>query len=167
MLLQNLEINPTELPLGEEVEFKPLQKDYLYMRLVGRSLFFLVLAGALTVLTFTTSVAPWKFFIPWAVLVLLVFLVELLGFRIKAYALRQKDISYKTGLIWFSMVSVPFNRIQHCEISQGPLARLFDLASVKVYTAGGSSSDLVVHGLEKEQAQRLRDFITKLSAEYE
>lgn len=167
MLLENLDINPEELPQIEAVEFQKLESDYLYMRLTAWGLFFLVTAGILTVLTFTTDVAAWQFYLPWAALLIWIFAIEIIGFKIKGYAIRQKDVSYKSGLIWFSMTSVPFNRIQHCEISQGPLGRLFNLASVKVYTAGGSGSDLSISGLTKERAQKLRDFITKLSAEYE
>ena len=167
MLLENLDINPEELPQIEAVEFKKLESDYLYMRLTAWGLFFLLAAGVLTILVFTTDVPAWQYYLPWAVLFVWIFLVEIIGFKVKGYAIRQKDVSYKSGLIWFSMTSVPFNRIQHCEITQGPLGRLFSLASVKVYTAGGSGSDLTISGLSKERAQRLRDFITKLSAEYE
>ncbi len=167
MLLQNLEIEPTELPQIEEVKFNGLEKDYLWMRLLGWGIFFLVSAGVLTFITISTEAKMWMLFTPWLVLLVLIFFVEIRGFGIKGYALREKDITYKSGLIFFHMTSIPFNRIQHCEVSQGPLARLFDLASVKVYTAGGSSSDLSISGLTKERAQKLRDFITKLSAEYE
>ncbi|WP_417602715.1 PH domain-containing protein [Owenweeksia hongkongensis] len=167
MLLENLDINPDDLPQMEAVDFESLESDYLYMRLTAWGLFFLMAAGVLTVLLFTTDVAAWMYYTPWAALFALVFIFEIIGFKIKGYAIRQKDVSYKSGLIWFHMTSVPFNRIQHCEISQGPLGRLFNLASVKVYTAGGSGSDLSISGLTKERAQRLRDFITKLSAEYE
>lgn len=164
---ENGPISLDELPLLEGAHFEKLESDYLYMRLTSRGLFFLVLAGVLTVLIFTTEVPAWMYFAPWLVLIIITFVVEIRGFGIKGYAIREKDVSYKTGLIWFSMTSIPFNRIQHCEVSQGPLGRLFDLASVKVYTAGGSSSDLVIRGVMKEKAHRLRDYITKLSAEYE
>ena len=167
MLLENLEITPEELPQIEAVEFNKLESDYLYMRLTAWGLFFLLVGGVLTILVFTTNVAAWMYYLPWVILLLWVILVEIIGFKIKGFAIRQKDVSYKSGLIWFNMTSVPFNRIQHCEISQGPLGRLFNLASVKVYTAGGSGSDLSSSGLTKERAQKLRDFITKLSAEYE
>lgn len=167
MLLQNLEIEPTELPAIEEVKFNKLEHDYLYMRLLGRGLFFLLAAGVLVFIFFSTETNLWMLFSPWLLLLLIIFFVEIRGFGIKGYAIREKDISYKSGLVFFHMTTVPFNRIQHCEVSQGPLARLFDLASVKVYTAGGSSSDLSINGLTKERAQKLRDYISKLSAEYE
>lgn len=167
MLLQNLEIEPSDLPQIEEVKFNSIEKDYLWMRLLGWGIFFLIAAGVLTFIMITTEAKAWMLFTPWLVLLVLILLVEIKGFSIKGYALREKDITYKSGLIFFHMTSIPFNRIQHCEVTQGPLARLFDLASVKVYTAGGSSSDLSISGLTKERAQKLRDFITKLSSEYE
>jgi membrane protein YdbS with pleckstrin-like domain len=166
-LFENTMISSEELPVLEKSGFERLESDYLYMRLTSRGLFFLVLAGVLTVLVFTTEVPAWMYFAPWLLLIIITFVLEIRGFGIKGFAIREKDVSYKSGLIWFSMTSIPFNRIQHCEVSQGPLGRLFDLASVKVYTAGGSSSDLVIRGLLKEKAHRLRDYITKLSAEYE
>ncbi len=167
MLLQNLEIEPSDLPQIEEVKFNRLEKDYLWMRLLGWGIFFLLAAGVLTFVMISTEAKIWMLFTPWLVLLTLILILEIRGFGIKGYALREKDITYKSGLIFFHMASIPFNRIQHCEVTQGPLARLFDLASVKVYTAGGSSSDLSISGLTKERAQKLRDFITKLSSEYE
>ncbi len=167
MLLQNLEIEPSELPQIEEVKFNSLEKDFLWMRLLGWGIFFLLAAGVLTFIMISTDAKAWMLFTPWLVLLVLILLVEIKGFGIKGYTLREKDITYKSGLIFFHMTSIPFNRIQHCEVTQGPLARLFDLASVKIYTAGGSSSDLSISGLTKERAQKLRDFITKLSSEYD
>ena len=64
------------------------------------------------------------------------------------------------------MTSVPFNRIQHTEVTQGPLGRLFDLAKVKVYTAGGSSSDITIVGLNEKNAHQLKDHITEISSKY-
>ena len=77
------------------------------------------------------------------------------------------DVSFRRGWIVHRMTTVPLNRVQHCEFSQGLLGRLFDLATVRVFTAGGTSSDLDIRGLRKEDAIKVRDYITKLSAEYE
>lgn len=168
MLLENLKIDPSELPDIEKVDFEPLERDYLWLRLTAWSLFYVISGGILTLVWVkSNNVSGLYFLLPWLALLIVTFFIEIRGFKIKGYAIRQKDISYKSGLIWFRMTSVPFNRIQHCEISQGVLGRLFELATVKVYTAGGSSSDLRIGGLQKERAQILRDYITKLSAEYE
>lgn len=167
MLLENLQIETSALPHIEEVKFEKLEPNYLWMRLLGRLIFFLILAGICIAIILNTPIAAWALFAPWVALFLVVILLEIKGFPIKGYALRQNDITYKTGLLWFHMTSVPFNRIQHCEVSQGPLGRIFGLSSVKVYTAGGSSSDLSIGGLKKEKAEKLRDYVIRLSADYE
>ena len=51
-----------------------------------------------------------------------------LAFHYMGYALREKDISYRSGWLWRSMVTVPFNRVQHCEIKQGLIDRRFGLS---------------------------------------
>lgn len=73
--------------------------------------------------------------------------------------MREKDIIYTKGLLWQTRTSIPFNRIQHAEVKQGPIERMFSLHSLKVFTAGGDSSDLVIPGLEEENASRIKEYI--------
>lgn len=167
MSFENKLLPPEELPELEEADFTGLEKDFLYMRVMGRVIFFFITGIILTIWSLFGGLTWYYWLLPWAVLLIGLLVLDIKGFAIKGYAIRSKDISYKSGLIFFTQSSIPFNRIQHCEISQGPLGRLFDLASVRVYTAGGGSSDMVIQGLHKERAQKLRDYITKLSSEYE
>ncbi len=165
-LFENPPVAPDQLPKLEMEHFIPLEREYLYLRLSSWGILFFLLLAVLLVLYFTTDL-PWlPSLAVYTGVLALVFTLEIVGFKVKGYTLRKHDITYKTGLLFFRMTSVPFNRIQHCELSQGPLGRLFDLASVNVYTAGGSGSDLSISGLEKEQAQQLREHITKLTATY-
>ena len=53
-------------------------------------------------------------------------------------------------------MTVPFNRIQHSEIAQGPVARAFQVCTLKLYTAGNSGANLRVPGMDVERAKRLR-----------
>ena len=55
---------------------------------------------------------------------------------------------------------VPFSRIQHVEIDEGPLERYFSLATLSVYTAGDSGKDLKISGLRIDLAQEIKDYIT-------
>jgi len=55
---------------------------------------------------------------------------------------------------------VPFKRIQHSEVTQGPVDRFFNLAKLRVFTAGGSGSDLTIPGLKLEEANKLKTLIT-------
>ena len=73
---------------------------------------------------------------------------------------REKDISYKSGLLFKKTTTIPFNRIQHLEIDQGPISRFFDLAVLSVFTAGNSSDDLKIRGLKQEDAAKIKEFIS-------
>lgn len=75
------------------------------------------------------------------------------------YALRERDMIYRHGVIFRNVTTVPFNRIQHVEVSSGPIDRRFGIGTLKLYTAGGSGGDLSVGGLAADTAERLRDFI--------
>lgn len=75
------------------------------------------------------------------------------------YAIRSHDVVHKHGVWWRTVTTIPFNRMQHCEISQGPIQNLFGLATLRVFTAGGSSSDLSIEGLEHDEARKVKDFI--------
>lgn len=79
--------------------------------------------------------------------------------RVKGIALRDHDMAFRSGLIFRKIVLLPFNRVQHVEISSGPLQRKFGLASLKFYTAGGAGIDLKIDGLLEAEANRLREFI--------
>jgi hypothetical protein len=75
------------------------------------------------------------------------------------YAVRDKDIIYKAGVFWQTVTAIPFNRIQHVEKSSTPLDRRFDVATLQLFTAGGSGGDLKIHGLPAQLAENLRVFI--------
>ena len=81
----------------------------------------------------------------------------------KGIALRERDIAYQSGLYWRKVVVLAFNRVQHVEVSSGPLQRKFGLATLKFFTAGGSSVDLKVDGLARKRAQQIRAFVLSKS----
>lgn len=167
MLFENLKLEPNELPRLEERDFHKLEKDYLYYRITGRVLFVLLASGIGASISLFGRLHFTYWLLPLGGLLMLMLIFELIGFKYRGYAIRSKDVSFRRGWLFHSMTTVPLNRVQHCEFTQGPLGRLFDLATVKVFTAGGNSSDLDIKGLRKEDAIKVRDHITQLSAEYE
>ena len=85
----------------------------------------------------------------------------LIVFPYRGYAVRQHDIIYKKGWLWRSITTIPFQRVQHCDIKQGLIERYFGLSRLNVYTAGGQQSDLRIPGLQMEQAEKFKQFILK------
>ncbi len=57
------------------------------------------------------------------------------------------------------MISVPLARLQHADISQGPLQRQWGLAKLIVYTAGTQHASVELEGLAYETAIKLRDHL--------
>ena len=155
----------TELPEITKVEFQHIHKNYLKVILINT---FLVFIPLLIGLIFFTNRNLSESFTEYITLVyalffvvfILIFFFLILGFSRRKYALRDLDISYKSGVIVKTMTTVPFSRIQHIEIDEGPISRYFGLASLSVYTAGDSSDDLEVKGIEKEEALRIKEFIS-------
>ncbi|SDU03645.1 hypothetical protein SAMN04487762_1425 [Polaribacter sp. Hel1_33_78] len=153
-----------ELPDITKIEFKKIDRKYFKVILVVYFLFFISLFIGLVLLhqflfldeLKAYTILLYTFFI---IIFGFIFLYLKLGFPMKKYALRERDISYKSGLLIKKITTVPFSRIQHVEIDEKPISRLFGLASLSVYTAGDSSDDLVVKGLKKEVAIQLKEFI--------
>lgn len=170
MIFDNLAVDTDELPQVGELRFESLEKKYLNVSLLAEASFFiLLLIGGICLIIFNDDIATvWTNFVYicggiiflWAFTIMITYK----GFFKKMYALRSRDVIYKKGLIWQSRTSIPFTRVQHAEIKQGPIDRMYSLYSLKIYTAGGQSSDLVIPGLTEDKAQSLKEFILKRTA---
>jgi len=156
---KNLELSISDLPDFKTVDLQPIQKSYKKIIWINHALTFFVLYGiSFFVLNFE-EIPNWISIIAFSV-ISLVFSIKAIeiekGFPIRKFGVRQHDIIYQYGFFYFSETVVPYNRIQHVEIKQGPLSRLFSLYSLSLYTAGASSGDLIINGLDKQTAQRLK-----------
>ena len=133
---------------------------------------FLLLSGALATFLLLTKEKP-PIFITLSISLVIVLAVAwslaitILGFPKKGYLVREKDVSFQKGLITYKLTTVPFNRIQHVEVNQGILAKMYGLSSVKIYTAGGTASDLSIPGLPVNNAQKLKAFLSEKISEHE
>lgn len=169
MSFKNEQVDIMEIPSVEDIEFQGLHRNYLSIELVGLSIiwFFISIGVVLNIIfNFTESAefVPTLFGLAVLAIMITTYIITYKGFKKKKYALRDRDVVYQQGLVWRKFTVLPFNRVQHAEVHQGPIERIFDLASLKVYTAGGSSSDLSISGLEIEQAQRMKHFILNKTA---
>ncbi|KYG78971.1 PH domain-containing protein [Roseivirga echinicomitans] len=167
---ENLSIDPNELPGLEGINFKLIDPNYLKVSLISSVLFFVILiGGAIAIIEFSDIEEKINsYLISMSVIIILAAVnitLTILGFKKKQYALRQRDIIYTKGLIWSVRTTVPFNRIQHAELKQGPIERLYKINSLKLYTAGGQSSDLVIPGLPDKDALSMKDFVLKKTEE--
>lgn len=73
-----------------------------------------------------------------------------------AYAERADDLLVRRGIVFRSLVVVPYGRMQYVDVNAGPLARRFGIASVQLHTASAATS-ASIDGLPPREAARLRD----------
>lgn len=166
-LWQNQDLSIAGLPEVENGDFQHHPVKYRTFRYTRAALLFAVPVIALVIILLINGLEGWMYVgIALAVIIVLSFIGIYKGYSRRSYALREKDITYKKGWLFYSTTTIPFNRIQHSEVAQGPLERSYKLSTLKIYTAGGSSSDLSVPGLEADEAQKLRDFIAKKASTY-
>lgn len=76
--------------------------------------------------------------------------------RFTQYLLRELDMNMRKGCWWRTTTSLGINRIQHMEVTQGPIERWLGLSKLALFTAGGHQSDLKLPGLEVNEAKKLK-----------
>jgi len=161
--------NPIEidqLPKFEEVQLKGLHPKYINVLLFNFLLLFILIIGGFSTLFYFKKDAFLNS--TWILILvgILVFLAGLivftkLSFNKKGYAFREHDTIYKSGLISETTTIIPFNRVQHVALHQGFISRKLGLASIELFTAGGSSSDLEIPGLLFADAQIIKNLVSK------
>jgi membrane protein YdbS with pleckstrin-like domain len=73
------------------------------------------------------------------------------------YRLDTDGLLIRRGVYWRSITHVPRSRVQHTDVSQGPLERHYGLGTLVVYTAGTDHARVSLPGLAGEVALQLRD----------
>ncbi|WP_263732416.1 PH domain-containing protein [Cellulomonas sp. SG140] len=72
------------------------------------------------------------------------------------YAERADDLLIRRGIMFKTLVVVPYGRMQYVDVNAGPVDRAFGIAAVQLHTAA-PNTDASIHGLPPEEAARLRD----------
>ncbi|MEX1055461.1 MAG: PH domain-containing protein [Rhodothermales bacterium] len=80
-----------------------------------------------------------------------------LRYRYWRFDLRPEELYLERGILNRVRTIVPLRRIQHLDVSQDILEREFNLGKLIVHTAGARSSEVVLPGLQYEEAEALRD----------
>lgn len=158
----NNTVSPSSLPQIIDVEMQPLHTRQRTIDYIYAALFWGVIIIAATIVFVLVSEPLWVLSL---VVVLITFLSAFSFWHVGAYfrtirwALREHDLLFEKGFFWKSKIAVPFNRIQHAEVHQNPIQRRYDLASLKIYTAGGASSDVTIYGIKEPLANDIKSFI--------
>lgn len=162
----NETVNLNSLPKYEEVNFSPLHKNYFKVVYINIAITLFIFAVGIGVLFFTIeelqNTSNYLIFgISYFVFAIIVIFPSMASVKKRGFAVREKDILYKRGLISTTTTVIPFNRVQHVAMHEGVFSRMFHLAQIQIYTAGGSTSDIKISGIEKERAENIKELLTQ------
>ena len=140
----------------------PLERGQLWvMRIHALAIGALALAAGLlgeAILRDNVDLPPGIVTIPLLVLLLYPVLVAP-GRRHRAwgYAMDADELRIARG-VWTRIETiVPLARVQHVDVSQGPIERTFGVCRLVLHTAGTMHSRVVLPGLARASAEALRD----------
>ena len=75
------------------------------------------------------------------------------------FGVDDRLLSMRYGILFVQERLVPVPRMQHVDLTRGPIERLFGLATLVVFTAGNEGSAFRVPGLSRPRAEGIRDRI--------
>jgi len=86
-----------------------------------------------------------------------------IAIRAVRYRYGPGGIEIRRGVWWRRTIMIPAARIQHTDVTQGPLLRRFGLATLTVHTAATKATSVSLPGLAHGDALRVRDALTRAS----
>ena len=150
-------------------EFRRLDPSWVPCERVGWVLFLLgpILGAPVAIGLFNFSSLPWWGWLLDVILPFFVFKITLragMAYTRRAYArtrwlLTDDMLEIHKGVWWRKVVTVPRNRVQHTDVTQGPIQRRYGIATLVLHTAGTQDSTVSLEGLARAEAEAARDHL--------
>lgn len=156
-----------DLPAG----WSRLDESYVTLQRIGRWIRVAVFTvfWALASLVAMVAGAPWGVWMGLSAFGLIILLNAVLAhvwprlaWKRASYRVGDDGIEIRRGVWWREMTTVPRSRVQHTDVTQGPLERSFGLGTLVLYTAGTEHSRVGLPGLAYEDASEIRDRLAAL-----
>jgi uncharacterized protein len=130
---------------------------------IGAAITALILFVALNAAAFTGRLPWWAAMTLWLVAVVArcwwAHRWPVLDYRHASYTVDELGIEIRRGVLWRRVSNVPRSRVQHTDVSQGPLERGYGLGTLVIYTAGTDHARVDLPGLDHATALRIRDHL--------
>ncbi len=147
----------------------PLDPAFVKVMRISGALVALIPLGGAAVLEVAELLPLGSIFVPlFLLLAYIVWSVPPRRFARWGYDAGEDRLRIKRGYLFYSDTVVPFGRIQHMDVDQGPIERRYDLATFSAHTAGTHGSTITLPGLQHADAlalrERIRDHIKQAQA---
>lgn len=153
-----------------DVDWKRVSPKYVKVRMASRAIWSLILVAIFALPLIFTEVLGWWNWPLWLtagtlalMLVYQVWLTVIVNRQVRAlgYSERADHLLTRKGILFRNVRALPYGRIQYIDVNSGPLENMLGLARLDIKTAGAAGTTLP--GLERAQAERLREVLTDLS----
>lgn len=118
-----------------------------------------VLVGFFVREAFDTT--QWLVLLGWFVLTLfgvfVSFYLPKRTYETTSWQVTDSGIEIQRGIWWKHQIFIPRDRIQHTDITQGPMMRSFGIAALVINTGGTHEPSIPLAGILMETAQSIRD----------
>jgi len=161
----NEPIDVSSIPTLRDEDFVSVHPNYLRVSLIGYAIWTVIVLVAGLVVAYFVESNKWIPLLVMGVVLLLTVLgviFTILGVKNIGYQVREHDLSYRQGVLMRTVETVPFVRVQHARVTQGPIQRAFGISSLAVNSAG---PDLDIDGLGADDAERLRAIVVERAGE--
>ena len=149
-----------DAPVEEGDALTPLHPNYVKVVRIGTLGFMLPVVIAALALESAGTLPRGAFLVP--VLLVAAYLlirVPLRRYQARGYHLGADRLRVVRGLVFRSDTVVPFGRVQHIDVHQGPIERGYGLATLVLHTAGNHNASVALPGLGHDDAMAMREEI--------
>jgi uncharacterized protein len=155
---------PAAYPLDDDGELTRLHPNYAHViRLTTalNTLPFVIAAGVFEVVWNDKGLWPTGALIGVVVVIALAAIIRIPARRYSArgYQISADRLRVVRGLLMRHDTVVPFSRVQHIDVNQGPLERFFGIATLTLHTAGNHNASVSLPGLAEPLAREMREDI--------
>ena len=144
----------------DKINLQRQEPTYLKINRIVALIIFSLIFVAATVILYLSPAPYWlMLIIDTVILVLatLVYVYQGAAYKRFSYAMNDYGLYINQGVIWQRKIIVPRNRVQHTDVTQGPLMRKYGLAELTVHTAGTRNASVKLPGIKHDLAEELRE----------
>ena len=138
----------------------PLHPNYVKVVRLGTLLFALPPVVVALILEFNGELPRGVFLVPVLLLALyLIIRAPLRRYHARGFQMGSDRLRVVRGLLFRKDTVVPFGRVQHIDVHQGPIERAYGLGTLVLHTAGTHNASVSLPGLAHADALAMREEI--------
>lgn len=144
----------------DELRYEKIDRKYRNVQMILTALGYLLLAGAALFLLLLDDRFWW---IAAECVIVVAFAINMIILRkaweYKGYALRENDITYRSGIVFPKTTTVPYVRLQQVSVKQNPVSKIFMLYAVELVNGAQGMASMTIPGLSEERANLIKDIV--------